>query len=129
MTAAPGGTGKSSLVLAEAVAMATGKDLLGVGYTPERKLRVWVWNGEDPIDEAQRRIAAICLHYGVKREHIEGQLFLDSGRSKSWLRRGRAGDVWESTKAYQSRLLLEFLATFALTPEQTDMNMLLSNDM
>ena len=78
-TAAPGGIGKSSLVLAEAVAMASGRNLLGipVGGT---KLRVWYWNGEDPLDEIERRVAAICLHYGVTEKEIAGNLFVNSGR-------------------------------------------------
>ena len=62
-TVAPGGAGKSSLVIVEALAMATGRDLLGV--KPRRRLKVWLWNGEDPLDELQRRIAAACKHYGI----------------------------------------------------------------
>ena len=38
--------GKSSLVLVEAMAMATNRALLGV--QPSSRLRVWYWNGEDP---------------------------------------------------------------------------------
>jgi hypothetical protein len=59
---APGGVGKSSLELVEILAMVTGRPLLGV--KPARRLRVWYWNGEDPKEEIERRIAAICLHYG-----------------------------------------------------------------
>ena len=36
--------------------MATGKALLGV--KPEGLFRVRIWNGEDPIEEMERRIAA-----------------------------------------------------------------------
>jgi AAA domain len=74
---APGG-GKSSKRLVEAVAMATGRDLLGV--TPVQRCRVWYWNGEDPQEETERRVIAICLHYGVPQEELEGWLFTDSGR-------------------------------------------------
>ena len=80
MTAARGGIGKSSLDLVEILAMVTGRDLLDIGYKPERKLRAWIWNGEDPKIETQRRVAAICKYYGIKREELEGYLFLDSGR-------------------------------------------------
>ena len=48
--------------------------------TPNEKTSVWYWNGEDPIEELQRRIAAACLHYQVDRSEIEGRLFLDTGR-------------------------------------------------
>ena len=78
-TIAPAGLGKSSLVLVEAVAMASGRPLLGVPV--KRPLKVWVWNGEDPLDEIERRIAAIMLHYEVKPEEIAGRLFLSSGRT------------------------------------------------
>jgi hypothetical protein len=80
-TIAPGGMGKSSLALAEAVAMCTGKNLLG--YHVRKPLRVWYWGGEDPISETERRVAAICLHYGISAEEIEGRLFFDSGRELS----------------------------------------------
>jgi hypothetical protein len=80
MTAALGGIGKSSLDLVEILAMVTGRDLLNVGYKPERKLRAWIWNGEDPKIEVQRRIAAVCKRYGIKKEELDGYLFLDSGR-------------------------------------------------
>ena len=40
--------GKTSIALAEALAMVTGKPLLGA---PVRKqLSVWYWNGEDPLE-------------------------------------------------------------------------------
>jgi hypothetical protein len=77
-TIAPAGLGKTSLALVEAVAMATGRNLLGVGVP--RRLRVWYWNGEDPIEEIERRVAAICLHYGISAQEIAGQLFVNSGR-------------------------------------------------
>jgi len=78
-TVAPGGVGKSSLVLVEAVAMATGRPLLGI--TPrERPLTVWVINLEDPLEEIERRVIAICLQYSIDPAELEGRLFLDSGR-------------------------------------------------
>ena len=78
LTVAPGGLAKSSLAIVEALAMVTDKPLLG--DRPPRPLRVWIWNGEDPAEETERRIAAACLHYGVTAEDIGGRLFTDSGR-------------------------------------------------
>jgi hypothetical protein len=75
VTLAPGGLGKSSLVLAESVAMASQRPLLGI-QTPKPR-RVWYVNLEDPRVEVERRIAAICLHYAVKPEEIEDRLFFD----------------------------------------------------
>lgn len=77
-TVAPSGVGKSSLIIAEALAMASGKPLLGV--KPRGQFRVWLWNGEDPMDELQRRVAAVMLHYGLTRDDVGDRLFLDSGR-------------------------------------------------
>lgn len=80
-TVAPGAVGKSSLVLVEAIAMVTGRPLLGVSVP--KRLRVWYWNGEDPLEEIERRVAAICLHYGIDGRELEDGLFLDSGRTSS----------------------------------------------
>ena len=77
-TVAPGAVGKSSLTMVEAVALATGRNLLGT--QPAGRLKVWVWNGEDPLEELERRVAAICIHYRIDPTELEGQLFLNSGR-------------------------------------------------
>jgi hypothetical protein len=75
---APSGTAKSSLVIAEALAMVTGKPLLGI--KPPEPLRVWYWNGEDPADELTRRFAAAAKHYSISEDEIGSRLFVDSGR-------------------------------------------------
>jgi hypothetical protein len=77
-TVAPSGVGKSSLTLVEALAMASGKALLGV--EPKQCCRVWLWNGEDPRNELDRRINAAMQHYGLTPDDFGGRLFVDSGR-------------------------------------------------
>lgn len=77
-TVAPGGSGKSVLALIEAVAIATGRPLLGV--TPKEVGPVWYFNAEDPLEETRRRLAAISAHYEVTNDEIKGKLFLGSGR-------------------------------------------------
>jgi RecA-family ATPase len=77
LTAGPGGMGKSSLDLVEAIAMATARNLLG--EQPEERLRVWYHNGEDPFIEIMRRVAAICQHYSISQEELPGYLFITSG--------------------------------------------------
>jgi hypothetical protein len=77
-TVAPGGSGKSALALLEAMAIASNKPLLGV--QPVERGKVWYFNGEDPLEETERRIAAACLHYGLRGEDLEGWLFIGSGR-------------------------------------------------
>jgi len=48
---------------------------------PHQRCRVWLWNGEDPIDELRRRIAAVVLHYRIPPTELDGWLFVDSGRT------------------------------------------------
>lgn len=78
MTIAPGGLGKSALMIAEALAMASGKALLGI--QPPGKLRVWLYNGEDPMEELQRRIQAAAKFYGLTKADLDGYLFVNNGR-------------------------------------------------
>jgi hypothetical protein len=77
-TFAPGGVGKSALVLAEAMAMASGKPLLGI--KPRDRLRVGYWNGEDPFEETERRAVAASLLHDLGPDDLEGWLHLGSGR-------------------------------------------------
>jgi hypothetical protein len=77
VTLAPGGVGKSTLAIVESLAMVSEKALLGI--QPKRKLRVWIWNGEDPPEELTRRILAAIKKYGLSNEDVEG-LYVNSGR-------------------------------------------------
>jgi RecA-family ATPase len=76
-TVAPGGTGKSSLEMVEGVSMATGRNLLG--EEPRERVRVWYHNGEDNMDELNRRLAAICQYYDIPLEELPGWFFMTSG--------------------------------------------------
>ena len=78
VTVAPGGVGKSSLTICEALAMASGRRILG-DWTATG-LRVWIFNLEDPRDELQRRIIAAMAYHRIDRSEVEGRLFVDSGR-------------------------------------------------
>lgn len=84
LTVSPGGIGKSSLVMMEALCMTSGESLLvdDKCRTPE-PLRVWYWNGEDPQDETQRRVIAAAKHHGLTPEKIGGRLFTDTGREQT----------------------------------------------
>lgn len=77
-TLAPGGVGKTTLGIAEHLAMVTGRPLLGI--TAVERVRTWIFNAEDPRDELERRIAAACIHFGIDPVEIAGRLFVDSGR-------------------------------------------------
>ena len=75
-TIGPGGAGKSSLDLVEAIAMATGRNLLT--EMPEDRLKIWIYNGDDDAKEVNRRIAAVCRHYAIPMKELEGWLFATS---------------------------------------------------
>jgi hypothetical protein len=78
VTIAPGGVGKSSLIAGEALAMASGRDLLGV--QPMRRLRVWLWNLEDPQEETTRKVQAAAKHFHLTADDVVERLFVNSGR-------------------------------------------------
>lgn len=79
VTVSPGGLGKTSNSIAEALAMVSGRQLLGI--KPPQRMRVWLFNAEDPRDEMDRRIMAACVHYSLKKPDVDG-LFLDTGREQ-----------------------------------------------
>lgn len=81
MDVAPGGVGKSSLKIVEALAMTTGKNILGQEL-PEGRLRVWLYNLEDPHEETERRLAAAAQMFHIKPADAGDRLFVDSGRTQ-----------------------------------------------
>ena len=88
VTVAPGGTGKTAITLAEAVAMATGRSIMGVETEPRR---VWVWNLEDPLEELQRRIAGIAQHHNITQDDLGDRLLVNSGRDEPLIIAEQAG--------------------------------------
>lgn len=74
-TVAPGGIGKTSLTVADALAMISGKPLLGI--LPPQPLRVWIWNLEEPRGEMERQIQATAKLYGLGPDDIGDRLYLD----------------------------------------------------
>jgi len=68
-TVAPGGYGKTTLSLFEAITMAAAG------------LRVWYLSGEDPRDEIDRRIAAHMQYHQIERLTVAGNLFVDDRAS------------------------------------------------
>jgi hypothetical protein len=78
-TIASGAVGKTSLKIVEALALATGRPLLGVDV-PKRS-RVWLFNLEDDLEEIDRRVSAAMIHYKIKPEDIEDRLMIDGEKS------------------------------------------------
>lgn len=81
-TIAPGGLGKSSLVLADALAMVTRKALLGDAVHESQPLTVWYFNGEDDDEETIRRLGALRILHRIHDDEIGDRLYVDSGRTK-----------------------------------------------
>jgi hypothetical protein len=74
-TIASGAVGKTSLKIVEALALATGRSLLG--HEVQKPARVWLFNLEDDRDEIDRRVIAAMIHYNIAPEDIAGRLFLE----------------------------------------------------
>lgn len=85
---APGGTGKSALTTGVALALCTGRPLLGHEVWEGRK-RVWLWNLEDSLNDMAFSIQAAALHWELSPADLDGRLFVDSGLEGSTLRLAR----------------------------------------
>ena len=96
ITIATGGVGKSTLCLTEMIAMATGRNLLGV--EPTERLKVLYFNGEDPKTEIVRRCVATCEHFGIPQEELVDHLYIASGRDYDLLlSEGFEGEINEGS--------------------------------
>lgn len=78
---AAGGTGKSSVKIGEALAMASGRNLYGT-EVHGGPLSVWLYNLEDPAEESERRLHATAKWFRVLPADLQGRLFVDSGRDQ-----------------------------------------------
>jgi AAA domain-containing protein len=71
---APGGTGKSSYIIALCIAIALGRPLFGVPI--RQRCNTALANLEDPQDEIDRRLAGIGKFYNVNDEDLDGRFFM-----------------------------------------------------
>ena len=84
-TVAPGGVGKSSLGIAEALAMVSGRNLLGMTLPNVGALRTWYLNLEDPREEVTRQIQAAAKYHHLGPADLGDRLYLDSGREQEFV--------------------------------------------
>lgn len=77
--AAPGGTGKTNIEILTAIAVVTGLDLLGDRYKVTKRGSVILFNGEDPLEEMQRRVEAFRIALELTPKQLHG-LYLISGQ-------------------------------------------------
>lgn len=116
----PGGVGKSSLALTEAIQLASGRDLLGHAM-PRGRMRVWVFNLEDPLEEMRRRAAAICKHHGVPYDELGDRLHLNSGLDTPMKlavlsAKGQAQIDEEAVEHFVSQLILHRIDVVIIDP-------------
>jgi hypothetical protein len=71
---APGGTGKSSLILGMCMELATKRSLLGPHIF--QQCNTALLNLEDPQDEIDRRVTALSMRYRIGNHDLEGRLFV-----------------------------------------------------
>lgn len=75
LTVAPGGTGKSMLVLHEAISLAAGKPLIGCEVFGHRRV-LYVNGGEDNEAVVRKRVDAALDHHGLTDAALGGRLFI-----------------------------------------------------
>jgi AAA domain len=69
-----GGVGKTAVRYAQALALATGRNLTGEHVF--QRARVLIISLEDDADELRRRILAARLHFNIPASDLDGWLFL-----------------------------------------------------
>jgi RecA-family ATPase len=79
--------------MVETLAFVTGRDLLFDRLATSG--RAWYLGLVDPLEEYERRVAAILLHYKIPPSEVVGGLFLDSGRNQDFViaRSSRGGTI------------------------------------
>lgn len=77
---APGGTGKSAYAMGMVLGLVANKELLGDHIFAQ--VNGAVFNLEDPMEELERRLAALMLRHKVGRNEVDGRFFLDDGEGR-----------------------------------------------
>ena len=90
-TIASGAVGKTSLKIVEALALATGRPLLGQDVP--KPSRVWLFNLEDDTVELRRRVSAAMIYYKIKPEDIGDRLHIDGEKSLVISKTTRQGTI------------------------------------
>ncbi len=83
VTVAAGGTGKTTLALLYAIAIATGRsDIIGDDVV-RRSGPVLIVSNEEDRDEMERRVQAYCRQYAITDRELDGRLFLVASDTKA----------------------------------------------
>lgn len=135
---ADGGVGKTALRIAQAVALATGRELTGE-HIFVRPCRVLLVSFEDDKDELDRRVAAVLKHYGIPPDEVTGRLFLAAPKGikllelKEGALRSGALRTWleDAIAAYRPDLLVldPFVKTHALNENDNNQMDMVCDDL
>ncbi|WP_207479544.1 AAA family ATPase [Arenibaculum pallidiluteum] len=93
---APGG-GKSTMGLLSGLSIVTGREL--TGERVHVRGRVWIHNHEDDETEILRRLAGMCLHYGIDFDEIRDGFLFSSGVVQRLRVAVKDGDQVKQTRA------------------------------
>ena len=102
-TIASGAVGKTSLKIVEALALTTGRALLGQNVP--KLSRVWLFNLEDDMIELRRRVSAAMIHYKISPADIGDRLHIDGEKSLLITKTTRQGTVINAPVAPLTPLL------------------------
>lgn len=105
---APGGTGKSTYAMVVAAALASGKKLLGEHIFAS--VPTCILNLEDPMEELDRRMAAIMIRYSLTRAELDGRVFLHSGEDRAVTMAALGDDGFTVVHPDEEALTAEILA-------------------
>lgn len=78
---APPGAGKSSLSIAQAIAVITGYEI--TGQTVHQIAKAWLWDNEDDFNELRRRLAAVLQYWNIPFEDVRNRIALNSGAERA----------------------------------------------
>lgn len=71
VTISPGGIGKSTLSILEALAVCSDRGKEWLNRKTYGAKAVWIYNLEDPQDELDRRVAAVAKHYDIALDGLD----------------------------------------------------------
>jgi hypothetical protein len=76
----PGGTGKSALAMAIVMELVANRSLLKNHVFSQ--VNGAIFNLEDPMEELDRRVAALMIHHRIGKHELDGRLFLHDGEAR-----------------------------------------------
>jgi hypothetical protein len=107
---APGATGKTAMLIGTAMALVSGRPILGKTVWDGPK-RVWLWNLEDGEEDLARLILACGMHWGIGEDDVGDRLFVDSALNGAELKMAIEGrDGFQIVEPIMDALTAELIA-------------------